>query len=100
MVVVFSLLLFLFPKKKGPDETNNLLIDSLRNQIIHITSDSLIRLDANNLKVLATQKILRPKRLLAFHPIIKENKLIFIDQQGGDVFELTEKDSLARSRYF
>ena len=85
-----------FSQEKRTGRTNNLLIDSLRNQIIHITNDSLIRLDANNLKVLATQKILRPKRLLAFHPIIKENKLIFIDKQGGDVFELTEKDSLAR----
>jgi hypothetical protein len=85
-----------FSQEKRTGRTNNLLIDSLRNQIIHITNDSLIRLDANNLKVLATQKILIPKRLLAFHPIIKENKLIFIDQQGGDVFELTEKDSLAR----
>jgi hypothetical protein len=94
-------LLFLVPfvsfsQEKSNGETNNLLVDSLRNQIIHITGDSLIRLDANNLKVLATQKILRPKRLLAFSPIIKENKLIFIDKQGGDVFELTEKDSLAR----
>ena len=94
-------LLFLVPfisfsQEKSTGQTNNLLLDSLRNQIIHITNDSLIRLDANNLKVLATQKILRPKRLLAFHPIIKENKLIFIDKQGGDVFELTEKDSLAR----
>lgn len=94
-------LLFLVPfisfsQEKSTGQTNNLLLDSLRNQIIHITNDSLIRLDANNLKVLATQKILRPKRLLAFHPIIKENKLIFIDKQGGDVFELTGKDSLAR----
>ena len=79
-----------FSQEKRTGETNNLLVDSLRNQIIHITSDSLIRLDANNLKVLATQKILRPKRLLSFSPIIKENKLIFIDKQGGDVFELTE----------
>ena len=94
-------LLFLVPfvsfsQEKSNGETNNLLVDSLRNQIIHITSDSLIRLDANNLKVLAKQKILRPKRLLGFRPIIKENKLIFLDEQGGDVFELTEKDSLAR----
>ena len=94
-------LLFLVPfvsfsqeNRKG--ETSNLLVDSLRNQIIHITSDSLIRLDANNLKIVAKQKILRPKRLLAFRPIIKANKLIFLDEQGGDVFELTEKDSLAR----
>jgi hypothetical protein len=94
-------LLFLVPfvsfsqeNRKG--ETSNLLVDSLRNQILHITSDSLIRLDANNLKIVAKQKILRPKRLLAFRPIIKANKLIFLDEQGGDVFELTEKDSLAR----
>ena len=46
--------------------------------------------------ILEKQKILRPKRLLGFRPIIKENKLIFLDEQGGDVFELTEKDSLAR----
>ena len=94
-------LLFLVPfvsfsQEKSNGETNNLLVDSLRNQIIHITSDSLIRLDANNLKIVAKQKILRPKRLLAFRPIIKANKLIFLDEQGGDVFELTEKDSLAR----
>ena len=97
----FVWLLFLvsfisFSQEKRNGQTNNLLVDSLRNQIIHITSDSLIRLDANNLKVLAKQKILRPKRLLGFRPIIKENKLIFLDEQGGDVFELTEKDSLAR----
>ena len=94
-------LLFLVPfvsfsQEKSNGETNNLLVDSLRNQIIHITGDSLIRLDANNLKILAKQKILRPKRLLGFRPIIKENKLIFLDEQGGDVFELTEKDSLTR----
>ena len=94
-------LLFLVPfvsfsQEKSNGETNNLLVDSLRNQIIHITSDSLIRLDVNNLKVLAKQKILRPKSLISFSPIIKENKLIFIDRQGGGVFELTEKDSLAR----
>ena len=85
-----------FSQEKRTGQNNNLLVDSLRNQIIHITNDSLIRLDANNLKVLAIQKILRPKRLLSFSPIIKANKLIFIDTQGGDVFELTEKDSLAR----
>jgi hypothetical protein len=94
-------LLFLVPfvsfsQEKRNGETNNLLVDSLRNQIIYITSDSLIRLNANNLKIVAKQKILRPKRLLAFRPIIKANKLIFLDEQGGDVFELTEKDSLAR----
>ena len=94
-------LLFLVPfvsftQERRNGETNNLLLDSLRNQIIHITNDSLIRLDANNLKVLEIQKILRPKSLCAFRPIIKENKLIFVDKQGGDVFELTEKDSLAR----
>ncbi|MFB1040681.1 MAG: hypothetical protein QMC35_09500, partial [Polaribacter sp.] len=56
-------LLFLVPfvsfsqeNRKG--ETSNLLVDSLRNQILHITSDSLIRLDANNLKIVAKQKIL------------------------------------------
>ena len=97
----FIWLLFLvsfvsFSQKKRNGEINQLVVDSLRNQIIHITSDSLIRLDANNLKVLAIQKILRPKRLLSFHPIIKSNKLIFIDDQGGDVFELTENDSLAK----
>ena len=94
-------LLFLVPfvsfsQEIREGETNNLLVDSLRNQIIHITNDSLIRLDANNLKVLEIQKILRPKSLRVFRPIIKENKLIFIDRHGGDVFELTEKDSLAR----
>ena len=94
-------LLFLVPfvsftQERRNGETNNLLLDSLRNQIIHITSDSLIRLDANSLKVLAKQKILRPKSLRSFRPIIKENKLIFLDRQGGDVFELTEKDSLAK----
>ena len=85
-----------FSQEKRNKETNNLLVDSLRNQIIHITSDSLIRVDANNLKVVAIQKILRPKRLLSFTPIIKANKLIFVDNHGGDVFELTEKDSLAK----
>jgi hypothetical protein len=74
----------------------NLLVDSLRNQILYITKDSLIRLDANNLKVVGVQKILKPKKLLSLHPIIKENKLLFLDSKGGDVFELTEEDSLVR----
>ena len=42
-----------FSQEKRTGQNNNLLVDSLRNQIIHITNDSLIRLDANNLKVLA-----------------------------------------------
>jgi hypothetical protein len=71
-------LLFLVPfvsfsQQKRNGETNNLLVDSLRNKIIYITSDSVIRLDANNLKIVAKQKILRPKSLLAFRPIIKAN---------------------------
>ncbi|MDA9340106.1 kelch repeat-containing protein, partial [Polaribacter sp.] len=94
--LLFFLPFVSFSQKKTNGETNNLLVDSLRNQIIHITSDSLIRVDANNLKVLAIQKILRPKSLLSFTPIIKANKLIFVDNHGGDVFELTEKDSLAK----
>ena len=94
--LLFLVPFFSFSQERRNGETNNLLVDSLRNQIIHITNNSLIRLDANNLKVLAKQKILRPKRLLSFRPIIKVNKLIFLDEQGGDVFELTEKDSLAR----
>ena len=94
--LLFLVPFFSFSQERRNGETNNLLVDSLRNQIIHITSDSLIRLDVNNLKVLAKQKILRPKSLISFSPIIKENKLIFIDRQGGGVFELTEKDSLAR----
>jgi len=94
--LLFLVPFFSFSQERRNGETNNLLVDSLRNQIIHITSDSLIRLDVNNLKVLAKQKILRPKSLISFSPIIKENKLIFIDRQGGGVFEITEKDSLAR----
>ena len=94
--LLFLVPFFSFSQERRNGETNNLLVDSLRNQIIHITYDSLIRLDANNLKVLAKQKILRPKRLLSFTPIIKANKLIFLDNHGGDVFELTEKDSLAK----
>ena len=94
--LLFLVPFFSFSQERRNGETNNLLVDSLRNQIIHITNNSLIRLDANNLKVLAKQKILRPKRLLSFTPIIKANKLIFLDNHGGDVFELTEKDSLAK----
>jgi hypothetical protein len=94
--LLFLVPFFSFSQERRNGETNNLLVDSLRNQIIHITNNSLIRLDANNLKVLAKQKILRPKRLLSFTPIIKVNKLIFVDNHGGDVFELTEKDSLSK----
>jgi len=94
-------LLFLVPfisfsQQRSNTETNNLLVDSLRNEIVYITTDSLIRLDADNLKIKAKRKIIRPSKLPALYPIIKENKLIFIDKQGGDVFKLTEKDSLVR----
>lgn len=98
----FFWLLFLVPfisftQQRTKIETNvNLLVDSLRNQILHITKDSLIRLDVTNLEVVEGRKILKPKTLVSLYPIIKENKLLFLDGKGGDVFELTEKDSLVR----
>ena len=73
----------------------HLVIDSLKNQLLYISKDFLVRLDATTLSKVGVQKIRKP-RMFDFHPLIKKNKLIFVEEKGGDVFELSKKDSLVR----
>jgi hypothetical protein len=81
--------------QEKPLSSIHLVIDSLKNQVIYISQDSLVRLDATDLSTIGVQKILSPKTV-DFYPIIRENKLIFVEEKGGDVFELSKKDSLVR----
>ena len=78
-----------------PDKYINILVDSINNNILFITPDSLITYSADNLDKISARNIDNPK-LLELQPIFKNNKLIFLDKQGGDVFELSKTDSLLR----
>ena len=79
-----------------PEITERLIVDSLTNQILYFTNESLTRLDANSLEILETKKILKPNAWISLLPVIKQNRLLFLNQKGGDVFELKEQDSLLR----
>lgn len=81
--------------QEKPLSNIHLVIDSLKNQVIYISQDSLVRLDATDLSTIGVQKILSSKTV-DFYPLIRENKLIFVEEKGGDVFELSKKDSLVR----
>jgi hypothetical protein len=101
---LYSLLIFIFlipfnsfsQQRAIPEITKRLILDSLTNQILYFTNDSLTRFDANSLEILETKKILKPNAWFSLLPVIKQNRLLFLNQKGGEVFELTEQDSLIR----
>ena len=50
--------------QEKPLSNIHLVIDSLKNQVIYISQDSLVRLDATDLSTIGVQKILSPKQLI------------------------------------
>ena len=49
----------------------HLVVDSLKNQLLYISQDFLVRLDATTLSKIGVQKILKPRNF-DFHPLIKK----------------------------
>ena len=82
--------------KTNPEKTTHILVDSLKNQILYITKESITRLDATSLEVVRKQKILGSNYKLSLRPIMKQDRLVFLDQKGGSVFGMSDKDSLVR----
>ena len=94
---LYSLFIFIFlipftsfsQQRAIPEITERLILDSLTNQILYVTSKSLTRLDANSLEILETKKIVKPNAWISLLPVIKQNRLLFLNQKGGEVFQLT-----------
>lgn len=82
--------------RTNPEKTTHILVDSLKNQILYITNESITRLDATSLEVVRKQKILGSNYKLSLRPIMKQDRLVFLDQKGGSVFGMSDKDSLVR----
>ena len=95
--IIISLLpLVGFSQKKLTEEVPiNILLDSTNHQIIYHTSTSIHRLDLSSLKVISSKEIKNPKPS-DFSTILKRNKLLFLENRGGDILALNSNDSLVK----
>tara|TARA_B100000787_G_C16197623_1_gene302103 strand:- start:4967 stop:6292 length:1326 start_codon:yes stop_codon:yes gene_type:complete len=94
--ILICIPLLVFSQKKSPKEIpQSILIDSTNNEIIFLTSNSLHRLDISSLKILNSRKIknLNPTD---FKTILKNDNLLFLERQGGDILVLNSNDSLKK----
>jgi len=74
----------------------NLLLDSINKQLIYQTYTSIHRISLSNLKTTSSVRI---KNYNAAPPkmILKNNRMLFLNQRGGDIFELNSNDSLYKT---
>ena len=74
----------------------NILLYSINKQLIYQTNTSIYRISLSNLKTTSSVRI---KNYNAVPPkiILKNNKLLFLHQRGGDIFELNSNDSLYKT---
>ena len=74
----------------------NLLLDSINKQLIYQTYTSIHRISLSNLKTTSSVRI---KNYNAVPPkmILKNNRMLFLNQRGGDIFELNSNDSLYKT---
>ena len=95
--IIISLLpLVGFSQKKLTEEVPiSILLDSTNHQIIYHTSTSIHRLDLSNLKVINSKEI-KNSKTSSFSTIIKKNKLLFLENRGGDILALNSNDSLVK----
>ena len=95
--IIISLLpLVGFSQKKLTQEVPiSILLDSINHQIIYHTSTSIHRLDLSSLKVISSKEIKNPKPS-DFSTILKRNKLLFLENRGGDILALNSNDSLVK----
>ena len=95
--IIISLLpLVGFSQKKLTEEVPiSILLDSTNHQIIYHTSTSIHRLDLSSLKVINSKEI-KNSKTSSFSTIIKKNKLLFLENRGGDILALNSNDSLVK----
>ena len=95
--IIISLLpLVGFSQKKLTQEVPiSILLDSINHQIIYHTSTSIHRLDLSSLKVISSKEIKNPKPS-DFSTILKRNKLLFLENRGGDILALNSNNSLVK----
>lgn len=99
---LFLRVLFFFPLISLSQSDNisqsplDIILDSINKQLIYQTNTSIHRISLSNLKTTSSVKI---KNYNAVPPkmILKNNKLLFLHQRGGDIFELNSNDSLYKT---
>ena len=74
----------------------NILLDSINKQLIYQTNNSIHRISLSNLKTTSSVRI-KNKNDLPPEIFLKNNKLLFLHQRGGDIFELNSNDSLYKT---
>lgn len=95
--IIISLLpLVGFSQKKLTQEVPiSILLDSINHQIIYHTSTSIHRLDLSSLKIISSREI-KNSKTSSFSTILKKNKLLFLENHGGDILALNSNDSLVK----
>ena len=63
----------------------NILLDSINKQLIYQTNTSFHRISLSNLKTTSSVRIKKNNNPTP-KIILKNNKLLFLQQQGGDIF--------------
>ena len=76
-------------------QTLGLTLDSINNQIIYQTKDSLHFLDIESLNIINTKKV-NTSNLLNYSIIIKGNSLLFLEKEGGSILKLDSNDNLKK----
>ena len=95
-IIIFLLPLVGFSQKKITQEAPiSILLDSINHQIIYHTSTSIHRLDLSSLKIISSREI-KNSKTSSFSTILKRNKLLFLENRGGDILALNSNDSLVK----
>ena len=95
-IIIFLLPLVGFSQKKLTQEVPiSILLDSINHQIIYHTSTSIHRLDLSSLKIISSREI-KNSKTSSFSTILKRNKLLFLENRGGDILALNSNDSLVK----
>jgi len=74
----------------------DIILDSINKQLIYQTNTSIHRISLSNLKTTSSVKI-KNNNAVSPKMILKNNKLLFLHQRGGDIFELNSNDSLYKT---
>ena len=95
-IIISILPLVGFSQKKLTQEVPiSILLDSINHQIIYHTSTSIHRLDISSLKIISSREI-KNSKTSSFSTILKRNKLLFLENRGGDILALNSNDSLVK----
>ena len=95
-IIITLLPLVGFSQKKLTQEVPiSILLDSINHQIIYHTSTSIHRLDLSSLKIISSREI-KNSKTSSFSTILKRNKLLFLENRGGDILALNSNDSLVK----